>query len=252
VLRGPTLELLNVDGSRLALLGLHHGRAIRWKQWEGDAILVDGRVLLEWLAERDVGEPLSEFQKEEEGERQRKEAWGNWVNAMPLYLRALPDETFLEVMRTDDWTSLLTAAAEAYPDMRERISTLFEWYAKGTGKWNSYPAWEQWAECLLLRFPQASLVDAAASPSLTESGLEGAARLFAGTTFQPDSRERVAHMPLSCGYSGLEVVEPIRPGPPVHVPEALRRRLGHHCQISNDLDKRQRGESAFGGAAPDI
>lgn len=49
---------------------------------------------------------------------------------------------------------------------------------------------------------------------------------------------------------GFEVFEPTRSGAPVKVPEVLRRRLWDHCQMSNDPDKRQRGESAFDGTQP--
>ena len=62
---GPTLEMLSADRSRLALLSIHHGNAIRWTQWKDDAELIDGRSLLEWLSQRGVAEPLHDFEAQE-------------------------------------------------------------------------------------------------------------------------------------------------------------------------------------------
>lgn len=45
-----------------ATIGLHHGKAIRYIGWKGDAELSDGRGLLEWLAAKGYGEPLLNYQ----------------------------------------------------------------------------------------------------------------------------------------------------------------------------------------------
>ena len=58
----PTLEFIAADGSRLALISIHHGLSLRWSAWHFDAKLVDGRALLEWLVHRGVTEPLREFE----------------------------------------------------------------------------------------------------------------------------------------------------------------------------------------------
>ena len=39
-LGGPTLEILSADLFCLARLSIHHGRAIRWDHWHGDADLM--------------------------------------------------------------------------------------------------------------------------------------------------------------------------------------------------------------------
>ena len=98
---------------------------------------------------------------------------------------------------------------------------------------------------MLLAFPLPGLVDVAASSLFTKAGLEGAARLFAGTAFQTHGQERAVEGPVSIGYNAFDVFQPIRSGKPVQLPEALRRQLWDHCQRSDDPDKRQRGESAF-------
>jgi hypothetical protein len=89
---GPTLEMLSADRTRLALLGVHHGHAIRWNGWKDDAKLMDGRLLLEWLAERGVLEPLRNFRDAETRQRQRQHVWNRWVESMPAYLGGLPEE----------------------------------------------------------------------------------------------------------------------------------------------------------------
>ena len=44
-----------------ATIGLHHGKAIRYEGWRGDADLNNGLSLLEWLAAKGYDEPLMDF-----------------------------------------------------------------------------------------------------------------------------------------------------------------------------------------------
>jgi len=46
-----------------ATIGLHHGKAIRYEGWKGDADLSDGKELLEWLAVKGYEEPLLDFER---------------------------------------------------------------------------------------------------------------------------------------------------------------------------------------------
>lgn len=51
------------SGEKLkATIGLHHGKAIRYIGWKGDAELNDGKGLVEWLAEKGYKEPLLDFE----------------------------------------------------------------------------------------------------------------------------------------------------------------------------------------------
>lgn len=52
----PTIELLGEDGGRVGTLGMQHGRAVRWDDWQHDAQLLDGQAIGRWLAERGVSE----------------------------------------------------------------------------------------------------------------------------------------------------------------------------------------------------
>ena len=44
-----------------ATIGLHHGKAIRYENWKGDADLMDGLGLLRWLSSMGYDEPLMDF-----------------------------------------------------------------------------------------------------------------------------------------------------------------------------------------------
>ena len=53
----PTIELLS-GNKRLAVLGFHHARAVRFdKAWKFDAALKDGWRLVEWFAANGIKEP---------------------------------------------------------------------------------------------------------------------------------------------------------------------------------------------------
>ncbi|MBL8822033.1 MAG: tetratricopeptide repeat protein [Planctomycetia bacterium] len=52
-LGGPTLELYH-DKHLIAVIGLQHGKAIRWKRWHPDADLVDGDQLTRWLQNQGI------------------------------------------------------------------------------------------------------------------------------------------------------------------------------------------------------
>lgn len=53
-LGGPTIELY-ANQELLACIGIHHGKAIRWKAWHDDAQLVAGDQLTQWLISQDIG-----------------------------------------------------------------------------------------------------------------------------------------------------------------------------------------------------
>ena len=63
----PTIELFDGDGDRMAVIGLHHGRSIRWDGWREDAALSDGVRLLEWLAFQGISYPLDEYRHQRAG-----------------------------------------------------------------------------------------------------------------------------------------------------------------------------------------
>ena len=52
-----TIELMEPSGSRLAVIGVHHGRTIRWNEWKDDAELIERGRLLDWLTRHGVAYP---------------------------------------------------------------------------------------------------------------------------------------------------------------------------------------------------
>jgi hypothetical protein len=54
---------LHSPAGRIATIGLHHGRRIRWEAWKHDATLEDGLRLLRFLADRGVSRPLKRYEQ---------------------------------------------------------------------------------------------------------------------------------------------------------------------------------------------
>jgi hypothetical protein len=218
---GPTLEMLSADRTRLALLSIHHGLAIRWNRWKDDARLIDGRLLVEWLAQRGVVEPLRDFETQEARRRQSKQDWERWLAAMPSALLPVWSGA-LDQSGIVDVVPLRAALERGLPDEGQRILALLEWFGSGAGPWSGFPCYEQAAEELLLGYPTARIVEAVESTQLSPAQLEGAARLFAGWPF---------------GQRRPRDLKELR--------GALRKMLWHHVKDTQDRDKLIRAKRAF-------
>lgn len=218
---GPTLELLSADRSRLALLSIHHGLAIRWGRWKDDARLIDGRLLLEWLAKRGVLEPLRDFEAQEARQRQSRHDLERWLAAMPSALVPVWSGAVRQFGNVDV-VPLRAALEQDIPDENARIMALLQWYGTGAGPWSGFPSYEQAAEELLLGYSTARIIEALEHAKLNPAQLEGAARLFAGWSFNQQRPE------------GLR-----------ELPESLRKALWHHVKDTQDDDKRGRAMRAF-------
>jgi hypothetical protein len=228
---------------RIATIGLHHGRSIRWDAWKYDALLQDGPRLLSWLADQGVTAPLEAYQQDQRREEEYRQAAVRWQEAMPACLQPYWDQmrsfaggmlTFVPSAQqgqggsgqTEDapggLAPLLQALEGQFPDPDERVLALLEWYGSGKGPWSGYPAYEGVAEQLLLHFPTEQLVAALTRHPLSERHLEGSARYFAGyqfNTYRPDEAQQI--------------------------PQELRERLLEHTQGPPDEDKVQRARGAF-------
>jgi hypothetical protein len=241
----PTLELLSRQSEPLAVLGIHHGRSVRWAAWKDDAELLDGRRLLDWLAQRGVPGPLAEVL---EGQRREEQAWADWQRweaAMPDCLKQLQADVWQRVTEKGDLTPVEEALSVTYPDLRVRILALFRWFGTGAGPWTGFPVYEQLAEQILLQSPIEDLVDALQNLPLSSEQLEGAARFFACTAFANRASGERVQLPPSLTYSNLAAFLPDRSGEPAPIPVALRQELLAHCLKSSDEDKRRRANSAF-------
>jgi hypothetical protein len=74
----PHLTFLDERDVVLAEISLHHGRSIRWSAWRDDALLLDGREVLEWLASRGASAPLDDYEAERREEEAAHAAWEEW------------------------------------------------------------------------------------------------------------------------------------------------------------------------------
>lgn len=218
---GPTLEMLSAERTRLALLGVHHGLAIRWNRWKDDARLIDGRSLLEWLSQRGVVEPLRRFEAQQALQRQSERDLDRWVAAMPSALAPIWSGA-LGQFGDVDIVPLRAALERGLPDEGERILALLEWFGSGAGPWSGFPSYEQAADDLLLGHSTARIIEAVESTRLSPAQVEGAARFFAGWSFGQQ-----------------------RPHDLRELPDALRKALWDHVKDTQDDDKRIRATRAF-------
>lgn len=218
---GPTLEMLSADRSRLALLSIHHGLGIRWSRWKDDARLIDGRLLLEWLAKRGVLEPLRDFEAEEANQRRSRQDWQRFLAAMPSPLVPVWSGAVGQFGNVDV-VPLRAALERGMPDENARILALLQWFGTGAGPWSGFPSYEEAAEELLLGYSTERIIRALEDARLNPAQLEGTARLFAGWSFNQQRPQ------------GLR-----------ELPESLRKALWRHVKDTQDDDKRGRATRAF-------
>jgi hypothetical protein len=214
----PTIEWLGAAGDRLALISIHHGRSIRWRGWQTDAELVEGRCLLEWLVKLGVTEPLASVEEQERESEAGECRWVRWLKAAPPCLRRrLASELH-------DFSAMQLAIEKDYPVNLERALVLFEWFEDGNGPWSPSPVYEDAARTLLMTIPLADLLAAAGVLPSSPSRGEGAARPFASWEV----------------YRKQPAVAPLQ------MPEALKQTLLDHGLQFSDADKRARAKRAYG------
>ena len=215
----PTLVLSDQDGNTLAVLGLHHGVAIRWHEWKDDAELADGQRLLQWLVTLGVLYPMEELERSRRQGLQAQAQRERWRAAIPPPLAAHP---VFDLDLALNPAPLIPLLEGAFPDERERALALFEWFGHGDGLWSGFPAYEALPEKLLLALPMDRLLDALHSESLSAAQLEGAARLFASWDFRQTRKH------------DLERLSP-----------SDKQRLLEHALRSSNRDKQARAQKAF-------
>jgi hypothetical protein len=206
----------------------HHGLSIRTSLWTSDARLSDQERWLHWFDARGMKEPRAEVEQHAKERKAADESRERWVAAMPKSLRVGWEETW-ENEQGIPFDTLRDKLAKEYPDTGARVLALFAWFGGGLGKWSGFPGYELIPEKLLLEISTGDLMAAAQSPDLSETQLEGAARLFAGWEFFQQ-----------------------RPKDLAKLPPALKQRLLRYtfnCPKLDtwaDNDKRQRAQKAFG------
>ncbi|MEW1551822.1 hypothetical protein [Streptomyces tsukubensis] len=217
-------EVFDRSGGRIAVVVLHHGVTLRWEQWENDAVLTDGRLLVVWLDRHGMPGPLQQFEADrlraEEGAAEER----NWLAAMPAGLEGTADR-ILALSRTGRMPSpeLLTELTDrlqlTLPDPVERALALLDWYGSGSGRCSEYPLHEQVPGELLGTVPITDLLAALTDPRAEERHDAGAVRHLVGWRTRPHQKQDIAGLP-----------------------EPLRARLLAHARRSGDSDKQGRAE----------
>ncbi|MFE9796562.1 hypothetical protein ACFYRL_33070 [Streptomyces goshikiensis] len=217
-------EVFDRDGGRLAVVVLHHGATLRWGQWESDAVLADGRLLLAWLDGHGMPGPMQQFEADRLRAAEGAEEERNWLAAMPAGLEGTADR-ILDLSRTGAKPSpeLLAELTDrlqlTFPDPVERVLALLDWYGSGSGRCSGYPVHEDVPGELLGSVPIAGLLAGLADPRAEERHDAGAVRHLVGWRTRPDQKRDVAGLP-----------------------EPLRARLLAHARRSGDSDKQSRAE----------
>lgn len=217
-------EVLDRDGGRLAVVVLHHGATLRWGQWESDAVLADGRLLLAWLDEHGMPGPMQQFEADRLRAEEGAEEERNWLAAMPAGLEGTADG-ILDLSRTGGRPSpeLLAELTDrlqlTFPDPVERVLALLDWHGSGSGRCSGYPVHEGVPGELLGRVPIADLLAGLADLRAEEPHDAGAVRHLVGWKTRPRQKRDVAGLP-----------------------EPLRARLLAHARRSGDSDKQGRAE----------
>ncbi|MEW2625897.1 hypothetical protein [Streptomyces sp. NPDC048106] len=217
-------DVFDRDGGRLAVVVLHHGTALRWGQWESDAIVADGRLLLAWLDRHGMPGPMQQFEAARQRAEERIQEERNWLAAMPAGLEGTADR-LIDLSRTGCSPSpeLLAELTDrlrlTFPDPVERVLALLEWYGAGCGRCSGYPVHEGVPGELLGRVPIADLIAGMADPRAEERHDAGAVRHLVGWKTRPRQKRDVTRLP-----------------------EPLRVRLLAHARRFGDSDKQRRAE----------
>lgn len=177
-------EFLDGDDRGLAVVGFHHGVALRWSGWDGDAVLADGMAVLRWLDERGAHSPLRQFEEDERRRDAARQATAAWSAAIPSALTDLapqmlqvsqtgvPSADLLDEVRTQLWTAM--------PEPTTRTLALLAWYGAGTGRYSGFPAHEQLPGHLLRTVPISEIVASLLDPSADSRHDAGAVRHLVG------------------------------------------------------------------------
>ncbi|MFF7159459.1 hypothetical protein [Streptomyces sp. NPDC008139] len=208
-------EFFGRDGERLAVVVLHHGATLRWGQWEGDAVLANGYLLLAWLDRHGMPGPTEQFEADRQRAEEGAEEERSWLAAMPTGLEGSADR-ILDLSRTgarpspDLLAGLTERLQSTFPDPVERVLALLHWHGSGSGRCSGYPVHEDVPGQLLGRVPIADLLTALADQRAEERHDAGAVRHLVGWKTRPRQKLDVAGLPRTPARPAAGACSPLR------------------------------------------
>jgi hypothetical protein len=168
----PTFEFYRGE-KLLAMVGFHHGQALRWDggEWEGDGALTpeSAERICRWLAARGVKGPLEELEEA----RARERAMAERIARIGRILPAAARKAFLETRSRDQGRAVLASVGD---DPVERTRIWFRLFGCHEGRWSRYAPPDRVVEQLLEKAAPAALGEALESLGDDAWARNGAAR----------------------------------------------------------------------------
>ncbi len=209
----PSLEFYK-GNQLLAVLGMHHGRAVRWagSYWPGDGLLLNGRGLVEFLAEHGVKEPREELDRYEQWQKQLKDNFSAWEAETPEILKPVMPQIARGIFQ-EQYHALMK---KAYKDRDERLRALLRWYGSGLHLWAMHVQFEYIPALMLRHYSTFSLVKALNAEALktmmeqedtradADKILNGAALYFSNYVFLDKHQQELQFVPDELRIEMLE------------------------------------------------
>jgi hypothetical protein len=219
---GSTSVDLFHGGEEIGFIVNQDSVTIKCSLWSSHAVLKDSEKWVRWFESHGLSKPRKELEYGRQESARAHALYERWRAATPEALRQAWGQ-YDSVDLISDFGPLREALAKSQMRPEDKVLALLGWFGSGAGPWSGFPAYEDAAERLLLDVPTPLLVAVAQRDDLTDAQVEGAARLFGGWTFQQERPDETAPLPAD-----------------------LKRKLLAHALKSDDQDKRDRAESAFG------
>jgi hypothetical protein len=223
----PTLEIeLSRQGKSIGVISFFEELSLEFSGWTADAHVADTERLLQWFDARGIKRPRQMVDAD---------ASERWFAAMPSSVRPLwqnVEQDPLWYSRPDEAPKsaaklLASPLANEFPDPNQRIRALFSWFGCMGGPWSGYYAWEDVPARMLLEYPASQLIPALQGAPLTDNEAEGAARFFAGYTYNALVRPSEDRTLIN------------------QLPDELKKTISAHVLKTGDEDKITRFNNAF-------
>lgn len=168
-----------------AYISYHHGVRLRWRdgQWPHDGTLTDKSrtQLLNWLADHGITHPKEEYEDDLRREKELQESRAKFRANTPASLLQFFDEgnTYRYDYKKTEIEEMSALLAEQYPDEKEKVLALLEWYGSARGDWDHFNDYAIIANKFLSRISATEILNVTASAALNKNQMEGTARYWA-------------------------------------------------------------------------